>query len=93
MQRLVDYVESGLNFNEALELVKASSLYTVHTPVPAGHDYFDEGLFGKYMGAFLPNWVSVGRISLVLEEPTQTIILKNSVCQHSYARRVRKLTV
>ena len=26
------------------ELVRASSLYTVHTPVPAGHDYFDEGL-------------------------------------------------
>ena len=52
VQRLVDYVESGFNFNEALELVRASSLYTVHTPVPAGHDYFEEGLFGKYMGAF-----------------------------------------
>ena len=52
VQRLVDYVESGLNFDEALELVRASSLYTVHTPVPAGHDYFDEGLFGKYMGSF-----------------------------------------
>lgn len=52
VQRLVDYVETGLNFNEALELVRASSLYTVHTPVPAGHDYFDEGLFGKYMGAY-----------------------------------------
>ena len=52
VQRLVDYVESGLNFDEALELVRASSLYTVHTPVPAGHDYFDESLFGKYMGSF-----------------------------------------
>lgn len=53
LQRLVDYVqEDGLNFNEALEIVRASSLYTVHTPVPAGHDYFDEGLFGKYMGSF-----------------------------------------
>ncbi len=52
VQRLVDYVQSGLNFNEALELVRASSLYTVHTPVPAGHDYFDEALFGKYMGAY-----------------------------------------
>ena len=50
VQRLVDFVESGLTFNEALELVRASSLYTVHTPVPAGHDYFEEGLFGKYMG-------------------------------------------
>ena len=52
VQRLVDYVESGLSFNESLELVRASSLYTVHTPVPAGHDYFDEALFGKYMGGF-----------------------------------------
>jgi len=52
LQRLVDYVDSGLTFNQALELVRASSLYTVHTPVPAGHDYFDEGLFGKYMGGY-----------------------------------------
>ena len=53
LQRLVDYVqEKHLDFNVALELVRASSLYTVHTPVPAGHDYFDEGLFGKYMGEY-----------------------------------------
>ncbi len=52
VQRLADYVESGLSFDEALELVRASSLYTVHTPVPAGHDYFDEGLFNKYMNQF-----------------------------------------
>ena len=53
LQRLVDFVqEQHLDFNVALELVRASSLYTVHTPVPAGHDYFDEGLFGKYMGEY-----------------------------------------
>ena len=52
VQRLVDYVNDGLTFNQALELVRASSLYTVHTPVPAGHDYFDEGLFGKYMSGY-----------------------------------------
>lgn len=52
VQRLVEYVNSGMNFTQALELVRASSLYTVHTPVPAGHDYFDEGLFGKYMGGY-----------------------------------------
>jgi len=52
-QRLVDYIENdNLEFNEALEVVRSSSLYTVHTPVPAGHDYFDENLFGKYMGHF-----------------------------------------
>lgn len=52
IQRLIDYIKEGLSFNEALELVRASSLYTVHTPVPAGHDYFDESLFGKYMGGY-----------------------------------------
>lgn len=52
LQRLCDYVEEGLTFNQAMEVVRASSLYTVHTPVPAGHDYFDEQLFGKYMGGY-----------------------------------------
>ena len=52
LQRLCDYIEEGMTFNQALELVRASGLYTVHTPVPAGHDYFDEGLFGKYMGGY-----------------------------------------
>ena len=53
LQRLVDYVQDEkLTFNQALEMVRASSLYTVHTPVPAGHDYFDEGLFHKYINEF-----------------------------------------
>lgn len=62
LQRLCDYVESGLSFNQAMELVRASSLYTVHTPVPAGHDYFDEALFGKYMGNY------PGRLGLSWDE-------------------------
>ncbi len=53
LQRLLDLIEGkGLTFNQALEVVRASGLYTVHTPVPAGHDYFDEGLLGKYMGSY-----------------------------------------
>ncbi len=53
LQRLVDYVQNdNLPFNVALEMVRATSLYTVHTPVPAGHDYFEESLFGKYLGEY-----------------------------------------
>jgi starch phosphorylase len=52
VQRICDYVAEGLSYEQAIELVRASSLYTVHTPVPAGHDYFDEGLFGKYMSGY-----------------------------------------
>ncbi len=50
VERLNYYInQKGLTFQQAFEVVRSSSLYTVHTPVPAGHDKFDEGLFGKYM--------------------------------------------
>ena len=53
LQRLVDLVqEDGLTFNQAKEVVRSSGLYTCHTPVPAGHDYFEEGLFYKYMSDY-----------------------------------------
>ena len=68
-QRLVDLIaDKSLSFSEALEVVRASSLYTVHTPVPAGHDSFDETLFKKYMSEFPAklklNWdefIDIGR--------------------------------
>ena len=49
VERLAEMVEAGHAFDRALELVRASSLYTVHTPVPAGHDYFEEELIGRYL--------------------------------------------
>ena len=52
LYRLCEYRRQDYSFNEAMELVRASGLYTVHTPVPAGHDYFDEGLFGKYLSGY-----------------------------------------
>lgn len=69
VQRLVDLISSeNLSFNQALEVVRASSLYTVHTPVPAGHDSFDESLFSKYlsdypakMGISWGNFIDMGR--------------------------------
>ncbi len=50
--------ENRLSFNEALELVRASSLYTTHTPVPAGHDSFNESLMMQYMGDY-PNRLGI----------------------------------
>ena len=53
LQRLLDLIRNDkLSFNEALEVVRASGLYTCHTPVPAGHDYFDEGLLYKYLSEY-----------------------------------------
>lgn len=41
-----------LSFPEALEVVRASTLFTTHTPVPAGHDAFDENMIMTYMGHY-----------------------------------------
>ncbi len=47
-----------LTFNEALEVVRASNLFTTHTPVPAGHDAFPESLMMQYMGDY-PNKLGI----------------------------------
>ena len=53
MERLREYIEhDNLDFSEALEVVRASSLFTTHTPVPAGHDAFEEGLLRQYIGHY-----------------------------------------
>ena len=44
--------ENHLTFNQALEVVRASTLFTTHTPVPAGHDAFDEDLLRKYISHY-----------------------------------------
>ncbi|TVR40483.1 MAG: alpha-glucan family phosphorylase [Bacteroidia bacterium] len=50
LERLRKYVqEENLSFHEALEVVRASSLFTTHTPVPAGHDFFSEDMLRTYM--------------------------------------------
>ena len=72
LERLAEYMQKGnLNFSEALELVRASGLFTTHTPVPAGHDSFEDGLLGKYIGrytyAFGVDWnklMSLGKVNV-----------------------------
>ena len=49
LERLLDLSEQKFSFAESMELVKASSLFTTHTPVPAGHDKFDEDLLRVYL--------------------------------------------
>ena len=91
VQRLVDYIQhEELDFNEALEVVRASSLYTVHTPVPAGHDYFDESLFGKYMREFpaklgisWQDFIDMGRINPGSPEKFSMSTFALNTCQEA----------
>lgn len=71
LERLRAYIEEqGLGFWKAKELVRESSLFTTHTPVPAGHDAFQEDMVRTYFGAWAErlkiSWqefMGLGRIS------------------------------
>lgn len=53
LERLREYMqEQHYEMSEALELVRASALFTTHTPVPAGHDAFSEDELGSYFGHY-----------------------------------------
>lgn len=68
VERCREQVKEGIDFNSALELVASSTVFTTHTPVPAGHDIFDENLIHKYfdeyireLGISFENYVALGR--------------------------------
>ncbi|HXX79901.1 MAG TPA: alpha-glucan family phosphorylase, partial [Ktedonobacteraceae bacterium] len=57
LERCRELVAQGLNFNEASEVVAANSLFTTHTPVPAGNDTFSFDLIDKYFSSY---WGQLG---------------------------------
>ena len=50
VERIREYVEEGLSFAEALEAARAGTVFTTHTPVPAGIDRFPRDLIQRYFG-------------------------------------------
>ena len=53
LERLYEYIsQDNLSFPEAMEVVRSSSLFTTHTPVPAGHDAFTEDMLRAYMSHY-----------------------------------------
>lgn len=54
LERIREYMALGVSYETALELVRASTIFTTHTPVPAGHDTFPTDLFHRYLDGFLP---------------------------------------
>jgi len=53
LERMREFIEQHkLNIKEAEEVVRASTVFTTHTPVPAGHDIFPLDMFDHYMGHY-----------------------------------------
>ncbi|MFT5284981.1 MAG: phosphorylase/glycogen(starch) synthase [Planctomycetota bacterium] len=60
IERVRDLIhDEGLTFKQAQQLVRATTVFTTHTPVPAGHDRFSEDLMRRYFSN-LPNWTGLG---------------------------------
>jgi starch phosphorylase len=57
LERCRELVAAGLSFNEALEAVSANTLFTTHTPVPAGNDTFNFDIIDTYFGSY---WGKLG---------------------------------
>ena len=48
LERIREYAEQGLSFDEALEVCRAGTVFTTHTPVPAGIDRFERSLISEH---------------------------------------------
>ncbi|MGE5170818.1 MAG: alpha-glucan family phosphorylase [Rudaea sp.] len=53
LERIRRYVQSGVGFETALEAVASNTVFTSHTPVPAGHDRFAADMVLRYFATFL----------------------------------------
>lgn len=62
LERISDLIGGGLTFAEALEVVRAGTVFTTHTPVAAGIDRFDAGLVERYFSADLLPGVDVNDV-------------------------------
>lgn len=51
LERIAELCSGGLDFDSALEAVRAGTVFTTHTPVPAGIDRFDRELVARHFGA------------------------------------------
>lgn len=70
LERVRELVQTGCDYYTALEAVAASTVFTTHTPVPAGHDEFEENLAASYfeplvrqLGIDAQELLSLGRFS------------------------------
>jgi starch phosphorylase len=54
LERCRQLVSAGMDFDHAVEQVAAGTVFTTHTPVPAGHDIFDRSLIDHYLSHYIP---------------------------------------
>ena len=63
IERIREYVRLGLDFDAALELCRAGTVFTTHTPVPAGIDRFPRRPGGRQFGAGGADDAAIGDVA------------------------------
>jgi alpha-glucan phosphorylases len=71
LERAADLIGEGLSFDEALRVVRAGTVFTTHTPVPAGIDRFDAALVERYFATDLLPGVDVADVMALGAEPDE----------------------
>jgi glycogen phosphorylase len=54
LERLYELINEGMNFKPALELIRSTTLFTTHTPIPAGNEAFEFDMMERYFKDFWP---------------------------------------
>lgn len=52
LERIREAVQDGMPFAEAVDAVRSTTVFTTHTPVPAGHDVFSADIMTKYFDRY-----------------------------------------
>lgn len=55
LERIREFAEKGLNFKQSVEAVRSNSIFTTHTPVPAGNDAFPVHMIERYFNYYWEN--------------------------------------
>ena len=55
VERVREHVQSGQTFDQAIDAVRACTIFTTHTPVPAGHDIFTTEMIDRYFARYWPH--------------------------------------
>lgn len=75
LERIREKVEMGMSYSDAAAQVRATTVFTTHTPVPAGHDVFPFTLMEKYFGSYIPllemDRESFFRLGIAPRNPTE----------------------
>lgn len=93
LERARVLVEGGMEFCAALEAVAVNTVFTTHTPVPAGHDHFPEHMMRQYFDHFYPQlgltlerFLSLGRVSHEPDFNMTVLALRGSRYQNGVSK-------